>query len=178
MLVTWGESASLCVYSRAARSNSKTTTTTTTTFGHTFRQLHPLRLHSLTRGSMSKNEHAHLSGNESGSYLLLLLSPLSGGSRRPALGYSHYLGDVGLGSGLFSHWQHSLHCHHGKRLQWDALISHSSKSLWYHTHTQAQFKQVIFVHEVVPRLYRSKEVQATGYWSDNITSHSLFVQSV
>lgn len=44
-----------------------------------------------------------------------LLSSLSGGARRPALGNSHYLGDVGLGSGFFSHWQHSLHCNHGKR---------------------------------------------------------------
>lgn len=45
----------------------------------------------------------HLSGNESSTYLLLVLSPLSGGARRPALGHSHYLGDVGLGSGIFSH---------------------------------------------------------------------------
>lgn len=91
----------------------------------------------------------HLSDNESSSYLSLLLSPLSGGARGPALGYSHYLGDVGLGSGLFSHWQHSLHCHHGKRLRRDALISHSSISSWNHTHTQAQFKQVIFTQEGV-----------------------------
>lgn len=78
-----------------------------------------------------------VSGNKSSSYLSLL-SPLSGGARRPALGYSHYLGDVGLGSGFFSHWQHSLHCHHGKSPEPDITAAA------YHTLTQTSHMQILW----------------------------------
>lgn len=136
---------------------------------------------------MSRNEHnwcvwfksvmgwegeggrVQLSGNESSIYLSLSLSPLSGGARGPALGYSHYLGDVGLGSGLVSHWQHSLHCHHGKRLQRDALISHFSISAGEKTaHRKTQLKQITFVHGVVKNESHictvAKKVKETCCW--------------
>lgn len=105
-----------------------------------------------------------LSGNESSIYLSLSLSPLSGGARGPALGYSHYLGDVGLGSGLVSHWQHSLHCHHGKRLQRDALISHFSISAGEKTCTQKNTVKTNHVRtpsskEWVTHLYSSEKAE-------------------
>lgn len=148
MLVTCGYLASLCVC--AAELQGKTPRHHHLWSCHMFRQLYPLRLRSLTRGSVSKNEHNwcvwfKIPDNEGTSYLSLLLSLLSGGSRGPALGYSHYLGDVGLGSGLFSHWQHSLHCHYGKKLQRDAFISHSSISSWYHKHKHSSDKLYSFL---------------------------------
>lgn len=141
-----GEPASLCAYS------TDNTQSHHLWLCHTFKQLHPLSFCSPRRGSVSETEHnccvwfksakaergcVHVSGNKSSSYLSLL-SPLSGGARRPALGYSHYLGDVGLGSGFFSHWQHSLHCHHGKSPEPDITAAA------YHTLTQTSHMQILW----------------------------------